>query len=243
MHGAEELDGACPLCGLGGRPRYRRDGMTPARQKAFIEALGSYGTVADAARVAGVSDTTCYRARKRMPEFARAWAAAKSRAAGEIETLAWERGVTGVPEPVFHYGKFSHVKMKRSDAIFRMIMMASNPDKYGRMGAGGVTPALIERLKGQLRAEIQAEGLAEEYREHEKTIEDIGRRLDAMRRHRVAESGYGETMSGHLIPPGYGPVSPDAEPLRIAPLPQEGPREWGWEVEGDLAAPGENGEE
>ena len=154
-----------PLCGLGGRPRYRRDGMTPARQKAFIEALGQYGTVSDAARVAGISSTSAYRARKRMPDFARAWAAAKSKAAGAIDTLAWERGVTGVAEPVYHYGKFSHVRVKRSDAIFRMIMMAADPDKYGRLGGGGLRPEALDKLKEAIRAELRPE-IEAEFREN-----------------------------------------------------------------------------
>jgi len=40
---------------------WKRDGFTPAKKAAALEALGKYGNVTDACRVAGISDTTFYR--------------------------------------------------------------------------------------------------------------------------------------------------------------------------------------
>jgi AcrR family transcriptional regulator len=135
---------------------YRRDGLTPARKARLYEALEKYGTVKDACRAAGISDTTFYRHEKKDSEFRSLCAAARSKAASPIAILAWERGVTGIEEPVIHYGKVVGTRRRRSDAIFRMILMASDPEKYGAQGA-----VLRARIEKELRPRIEAEVRAE----------------------------------------------------------------------------------
>ena len=49
---------------------WKRDGFTPAKKAKALEALGKYGNVADACRVAGISDTTFYRHLNKDPDFA-----------------------------------------------------------------------------------------------------------------------------------------------------------------------------
>lgn len=53
----------------------RRDGWTPARQLAFLEALSVFGSVSAAAAAVGMSRETAYRLRKHSSAtlFARAW--------------------------------------------------------------------------------------------------------------------------------------------------------------------------
>ena len=55
--------------------RFRRDGWTPARQLAFLGALGSTRSVTRAAAAAGMSRESAYRLRKRASAalFAAAW--------------------------------------------------------------------------------------------------------------------------------------------------------------------------
>ena len=77
---------------------------------------------------------------------------ARAEAAAPIETLAWERAVTGIEEDVIHYGKKVGTRRKRSDAVFRMILQASDPDKYGRAGA-----VLRARIEQELRPKIEQE--------------------------------------------------------------------------------------
>jgi AcrR family transcriptional regulator len=135
---------------------YRRDGLTPAVKLKVYAALERYGTVKDACRKAGISDTTFYRHEKKDAEFRSLCAAARSKAAAPIALLAWERGVTGIEEPVYHYGKRVGTRRRRSDAVFRMILMASDPEKYGRQGA--VLRAKVEKeLRPVIEAEVRAE--------------------------------------------------------------------------------------
>jgi hypothetical protein len=58
----------------------RRDGWTPERQRAFIDALAEHGCVSLAARTVGMTPQTANRLRKRAgsEDFARAWDAARN---------------------------------------------------------------------------------------------------------------------------------------------------------------------
>jgi AcrR family transcriptional regulator len=139
-----------------GHKGYRRDGLTPEKKARVYEGLEKFGTVSDACTFAGISTTTFYRHEKKDAEFRSICAAARSKSAGKIEILAWERGVTGIEEEVIHYGKVVGVRRKRSDAVFRMILQASDPEKYGRQG-----DVMRARVEKELRARIEAEVRAE----------------------------------------------------------------------------------
>ena len=143
--------------------RLRHDGFTPARQKQFIETLGQTGCVRDACRVAGVSTTTAYRARGRLGGvFARQWEAALAMASSSLEVLAWERAVIGIEEPVVSAGKLVCTRMKRSDSIFRLLLQASNTEKFGRIGRSGETEI---QMKKRLLAEITKEEMERRVRD------------------------------------------------------------------------------
>lgn len=169
-----------------GGPRGRRDGFTAAKKGACVAALAKYGNVADACRVAGISTTSFYRHFNRWPDFRGACEAALAKAAGNIEILAWERGVTGIEEPVIHHGKVVGTRRKRSDAIFKLILQASNRKKYGRVGQSGETKKQIEK---RLRKEIEAEMRARAKREPnmEAVRDEVLRRLAALRAHKDAK--------------------------------------------------------
>ena len=132
--------------------RERHDGFTGEKRKRFLKMLAKTGCITDSARVAGVSRKTANYWRRKDSEFARACETAIGMASSHIETLAWERAVTGIEEPVIHYGKLIGTRVKRSDSIFRMLLMASNRKKYGRMGA-----VARKEIEKELRAKIEAE--------------------------------------------------------------------------------------
>jgi DNA-binding phage protein len=133
---------------------WKRGGFTPAKKAKAIEAMGKYGNVSDATRVAGISDTTFYRHLKKDPEFARSCDLARERAARPIETLAWQRATEGAPETVIRNGEVVQIRIKPSDSMLGMLLRASDPKKYGRLSRGGATRKQIER---KLRRKIEAE--------------------------------------------------------------------------------------
>jgi hypothetical protein len=139
--------------------RRRRDGFTGEKREAFVVALGRYGTVKDACRVTGVSDTTFYRHEKRDKEFAARCRAARAECAGRLEAIAWERATIGADETIMREGKVVQVKRKPSDAMLRLVMQASDPERYGpTMGRGGGDEATYRRrIEAELRPRIEAE--------------------------------------------------------------------------------------
>jgi hypothetical protein len=164
-------------------PMARGDGFTAKKRRRCIKTLAKTGCTSDAARVAGVSRKTINDWRAKDPDFDRLCRVAISKAAGHIETLAWERAVTGIEEPIVHYGKQVGTRIKRSDSIFRMLLIASNREKYGRMGV--VDRKAAER---EMRARIEAEIRAEEV-PIEQVRERILARLDAISRHQDRQEG------------------------------------------------------
>ncbi len=87
--------------------RPRDDGWTPARQRAFLEALASCGSVAAAARRVGMSRESAYALRRRSDArgFAQAWDAARLLAAEHLVDLAWDRAVQGEVRPLVYHGE------------------------------------------------------------------------------------------------------------------------------------------
>ncbi|TMJ16084.1 MAG: hypothetical protein E6G94_05245 [Alphaproteobacteria bacterium] len=151
---------------------WRRDGFTPEKRRKAVKALAKYGTVVDAARAVGVSDTTFYRHLNKDPDFLRMCLLAREQAAKPIETLAWERATIGAEEVVIRDGKIVQVKRKPSDAMLRMLLMASNPKKHGRMAA--------ERRKAiekEVRARIEKEVREEFLKKQVATPDEVRRQL------------------------------------------------------------------
>ncbi|WP_156363875.1 hypothetical protein [Sphingomonas sp. Leaf357] len=101
--------------------RHRNDGWTPIRQRTFLRGLAELGSVTDACKRVGMSRTSAERLRKRSPEFAAAWDKAVSIVAPILEQAAYERGVEGWDEPVFHGGVQVGVKRRYSDSCLGML--------------------------------------------------------------------------------------------------------------------------
>lgn len=77
--------------------RFRRDGLTPARQREFVEALADCGIIREAAARIGVSEQAIARVRRRSDarEFDRACEAAQMFGARALRSIAYERAVEG----------------------------------------------------------------------------------------------------------------------------------------------------
>ena len=102
--------------------RYRHDGWSPARQAEFVATLARTGCVRDACRTVGISTTSAYRARRRMPDFAEQWDLALKRASVSLEAVAWQRAVEGVDEPIVSGGRIIGTRKRRSDALLRLLI-------------------------------------------------------------------------------------------------------------------------
>lgn len=137
--------------------RNRHDGFTADKRRRFFETIEKTGCIADAAAAARVSKTTVGRWRDKEPGFEEELQRRLGLAAGALETLAWERAVKGAPETVIRNGEVVQVKVKPSDAMLRLLLQASNPKKFGRLGGSRASRKQIEReLRARVTAEVKA---------------------------------------------------------------------------------------
>ena len=158
--------------------RYRHDGFTATKRRKFLATVARTGCIRDGCRVAKVSSTTVSRWRAKDERFAGLLAAALSRASEAIELLAWERGVTGIEEPVWSYGKPVGFRVKRSDSIFRLLMIGSDPARYGRLGRPGAGAAGAEAERGGSGGRRMPRARAREIRDRlDRMLSDFNRKM------------------------------------------------------------------
>ena len=82
--------------------KYRHDGWTPERQKAFISALADTGSVSRAAAMVNMAQPNCYTLRRApgAESFRRAWEAALDFGVARLKDIAFERAIDGYLVPV-----------------------------------------------------------------------------------------------------------------------------------------------
>lgn len=188
------------------KPRPRHDGFDGARRRTFLDALAKRGCLADAARKAGVSRTTVYKHQERDRHFARQCELAIGMASTDIELHAWERGVVGVEEPIVYRGEIIGTRLKRSDAILRLLLQGAKRKKYGpNPGFGRRRLHKLERRR--IEREVRAEQREREQRgpSEEDLVEALDRRLTLLDAHHTKHYGAaGWTKAGERwIPPGW----------------------------------------
>jgi hypothetical protein len=127
--------------------RARGDGFGEQRKRMFLVALRGGEGVLAACRAVGISNRTAYNHRRDDPIFARQWALARGMATLPLDLALYERAVEGVEEPVYFYGKLSHVRRRRSDALLGRLLAAEKPEKYGRSAPAQAQGKLAKRLK------------------------------------------------------------------------------------------------
>lgn len=136
--------------------RYRHDGWTPLRQTTFLRALRETGCVRSACNRVGLSSTSAYRVKRRIPDFGAAWDAALAYRLPALERAAYERAVEGWLEPIVYKGEVVAHRRRYSDAMLRLLLQREDarpvPDvakgsggRAGDIGAGagrgGAAPA------------------------------------------------------------------------------------------------------
>lgn len=114
--------------------RYRHDGWTPERQKAFIEALADTGCVTRAAAMVNIAQTNCYELRRApgAEAFRRAWDAALDFGLKRLKDIAFERAIEGQLVPVFVAGKLLGFRRKRNDALLMFCLRHYGQDANGK---------------------------------------------------------------------------------------------------------------
>jgi DNA-binding transcriptional regulator YdaS (Cro superfamily) len=87
--------------------RYRHDGLTPAKQREYVEALADTGVAREAAARIGVSEQAVSRARRRADarSFNLACEAAVRFAARRVRSIAFERAIEGTIRRHYYHGE------------------------------------------------------------------------------------------------------------------------------------------
>lgn len=114
-------------------PRERRDGWTPEKQVAFIDALGECGCVTEACERVGLSPSTAYRLRRRVDaySFRAAWDAALDYAIRRLSDAAFSRALHGVARPVWFQGEQIGERRYYDERLTMFLLRYRDPDTYG----------------------------------------------------------------------------------------------------------------
>jgi hypothetical protein len=112
----------------------RHDGWTPARQKAFIEALADTGCVAIACRMVNMSQPSYYLLRRQpgAESFRAAADAAHTLGVQVVKDEAFHRAMVGEVIPVFVGGKLMGFRRKKNDRLLMFILRHYGQDAGGR---------------------------------------------------------------------------------------------------------------
>lgn len=137
--------------------RHRHDGWTPARQVAFLRALRETGCVKAACRHVGLSTTSAYRVKRRIPAFGDAWEQALAFMAPVLERAALQRAVEGWLEPIVYKGEVVAHRRRYSDAMLRLLLQREDARKVTAPPARKTDErreaanALLKQLRAQAR--------------------------------------------------------------------------------------------
>lgn len=158
----------------------RHDGWTPARQRAFIDALNDTGSVKAACAVVNMSEEGAYYLRRQpgAEEFDAAWRAAQDRGIGLLRDALMHRAIHGVEVPVYSYGKLVGSRRAYNDRVGTF--MLANYDGQLRGGASGL-PLHMKRLVDEEVAKARAEWEEERRCSDEESDTRIRAEMDRIR--------------------------------------------------------------
>lgn len=182
----------------------RHDGWTAERQRGFIEALATTGSVRAAAKAVDMAQEGAY-ALRRQPgaeSFRAAWQAALDLGVQRIEDVAMDRALNGVEEDYYVYGKQVGTRRRYNDRLLMFMLRNRAPERFAAGGSSlkglnAVGKMEKRRLKKKWRKAWEAE--QEARRAAEKAAEptpaearaSLARKVEALRR-QVMEDQAGE---------------------------------------------------
>ncbi|WBH16634.1 hypothetical protein [Sphingomonas radiodurans] len=129
--------------------KYRFDGWTAERQRAFIAALAELGSVKAACQRINLATTGAYHLRRQpgADGFRAAWEAALASGVQRLADIAIDRAIEGTPVPVFYHGEQVGERRRYNDRLLMFIMKHHMPGRYGTAALPGGTkhPETIAR--------------------------------------------------------------------------------------------------
>lgn len=199
---AAAVDEGGPLAFAPVVPRHAmHNGWTADRQRGFIDALASTGSVESACRSVGMKSGGAYRLRRApgADGFRAAWAAALDLGVQRVEDVAMDRALNGVEQPVYSYGKLVGTRTAHNDRLLMFMLRNRAGERFGgNVGPNGNLHAgKLNELKAQWRAEYEA---------------DLERRADEARR--IVGAKLTE-MHERLMAAPNPPPPPDDEEMEL----------------------------
>ena len=113
-----------------------------SRKKRFIAALTAQGTVFHAAQAAGISRQTAYRWQREDPEFADQWDEAIENAVDEVESVIYQKALSGDVIAAIFYLKAQRPKFRDRLNIDVEQVKSEIQERVAQLG---VTPRLLAR--------------------------------------------------------------------------------------------------
>ena len=114
--------------------RARRDGWTPERQEAFLQALAECACVDEACQRVGMGRSAAYALRRRpdAQSFRLAWDSALDYAVRQLADRALSRALNGVARPVFYKGEQIGERRYYDERLAMFILRYRDPVTYGK---------------------------------------------------------------------------------------------------------------
>lgn len=130
------------------KPRRLRRSLPPRQVADFLRLFAATGSVAFAAKRAGIPRTTLYRERQRDSAFARRWEEARRLGVDRLNDEAFKRAIKGTKRPVFQGGqKVGDVRVY-DNRLLLALLKVHHPETYGPKAPrrDGVPVDLARRL-------------------------------------------------------------------------------------------------
>jgi hypothetical protein len=130
--------------------KFRHDGWTPARQKAFIAALADTGSVKRACRQINMSPEGAYHLRRQRGAegFRRAWECALDFGVRRLQDEAFDRALNGQLSPVFVGGKLKGFRRVKNDRLLMFCLRMNARGADGRRLSQSYFDPAADRLSG-----------------------------------------------------------------------------------------------
>ncbi|GHF18089.1 hypothetical protein GCM10017044_10750 [Kordiimonas sediminis] len=127
-----------------------KDFAPRAAKNRFLKCLERGGSVAAAAKAAGVARSTCYDWRQRDAMFSREWERAVETGTDALEDEAVRRSYEGVDKPVFRGSEIiGHVR-EYSDAMLMFLLKARRPETFRDSKKSKTTELDLKGIRNEL---------------------------------------------------------------------------------------------